>query len=139
MRFAQHIDERKDWRERTHNLEGGHEKRFRPGDAKGFRSALKGQFPTAYWNYSLGKVKSRNIDIENLEVPALTFEGKPVHSSHRTDAPHNPALVVKPLDGHEFSKGLEGRTIAVWQSHGRAFSSGAGLWEWQRPGLFQTV
>ena len=74
---------------------------FRPGDAKWFRSALKGQFPMAYRNYSLGEVKSRNIDIENLEVPALTFEGKPAHSSHRTDAPHNPALVVKPLDGQQ--------------------------------------
>ena len=112
---------------------------FRPGDAKWFRSALKGQFPAAYRNYSLGEVKSRNIDIENLEVAALTFKGNPAHSSHRTDAPKTPARVVRALNGQKYTKGLDGRTIAVWQSHGRAFSSGSGLWEWQRPGLFQTV
>ena len=112
---------------------------FRPGDAKWFRSELKKQFPAAYRNHSLGEVKSRNIDIENLEVSGLTFEGKPAQSSHRTEAPHNPAQVVKAMDGQKYSKGLEGRTIAVWQSHGRAFSAGSGLWEWQRPCLFQTV
>ena len=36
---------------------------FRPGDAKWFRNELKSQFPAAYRNYSLGEVKSRNIDI----------------------------------------------------------------------------
>ena len=105
---------------------------FRPGDAKRFRSALKGQFPDAYRNYSLGEVKSRNIDIENLEVAALTFKGNPAHSSHRTDAPKTPAQVVRALDRQKYTKGLDGRTIAVWQSHGRAFSSGSGLWEWHR-------
>lgn len=112
---------------------------FRPGDAKWFRNALKGQFPEAYSRYSLGEVKSRNIDIEDLEVAGLTFEGKPARSLHRNDAPHNPAQVVRALDGQEYGKGLDGRTIAVWQSHGRIFSAGSGQWEWQRPGLFQTV
>ena len=112
---------------------------FRPGDAKWFRSALKSQFPDAYRNYSLGLVKSRNVDIEDLEVASLTFGGKPAASIHRTNEPHNPAQVVEALDGQKFGKGLDGRTIAVWQSHGRAFSAGGGLWEWQRPCLFQTV
>ena len=112
---------------------------LRPGDAKWFRKALKAQFPKEYSKYSLGLVKSRNIDIEDLEVAALTFGGKPAYSVHKTDCPDNPAQVVKEFGGQEFSKGLEGRTIAVWQSHGRAFSAGAGLWEWQRPCLFQTV
>ena len=112
---------------------------FRPGDAKWFRSELKKQFPAAYRSYSLGEVKSRNIDIENLEVSGLTFGGRPAYSPHRTDEPQSPAQVVKAMDGQKYSKGLEGRTIAVWQSHGRAFSAGSGLWEWQRPCLFQTV
>ena len=112
---------------------------FRPGDAKWFRNALKEQFPESYKKYSLGQVKSRNIDIENLEVAELTFEGRPAQSSHRINQPGNPAQVVKSLDRQEYGKGLDGRTIAVWQSHGRAFSAGAGLWEWQRPCLFQTV
>ena len=112
---------------------------FRPGDSKWFRKALKNQFPETYRNYSLGQVKSRNIDIEDLEVASLTFGGKPAASAHKTQEPNNPARIVRALDGQKFDKGLDGRTIAVWQSHGRAFSAGAGLWEWQRPCLFQTV
>ena len=112
---------------------------FRPGDAKWFRNALKSQLPEDYRKYSIGVVKSRNVDIENLEVASLTFGGKPAASTHRIQEPHKPARVVKPLDGHEYGKGLDGRTIAVWQSHGRAFSTRGGLWEWQRPCLFQTV
>lgn len=58
---------------------------FRPGDAKWFRSALKGQFPDDYSRYSLGEVKSRNIDIEELEVAWLTFEAsQPVRHTGRT-------------------------------------------------------
>lgn len=112
---------------------------LRPGDAKWFRNALKAQFPKQYSKYSLGVVKSRNIDIEDLEVAGLTFKGNPAHSAHRIDAPEGPAQVVRELGGQEFDKGLSGRTIAVWQSHGRLFSKDAGLWEWQRPCLFQTV
>ena len=112
---------------------------MRPGDAKWFRTALKAQFPKEYSKYSLGVVKSRNIDIENLEVAALTSEGKPAHSTHKVANPLRPAQVVRQVGAQVFNKGLEGRTIAVWQSHGRVFSASAGLWEWQRPCLFQTV
>lgn len=112
---------------------------FRPGDSKWLRKELNNLFPETYRNYSLGQVKSRNIDIEDLEVAGLTFGGKPAASAHKTQEPDNPARVVRALDGQKFGRGLDGRTIAVWQSHGRAFSAGAGLWEWQRPCLFQTV
>ena len=112
---------------------------LRPGDAKWFRNALKSQFPKEYSRYSLGHIKSRNINIENLEIAALTFKGQPAHSPHRTASPIDPAQVVRQLDGQRYENGLEGRTIAVWQSHGRIFSADSGLWEWQRPCLFQTV
>ncbi|MDE7143065.1 MAG: N-acetylmuramoyl-L-alanine amidase, partial [Muribaculaceae bacterium] len=36
-------------------------------------------------------------------------------------------------------KGLEGRTIALWPSHGRYFDNNEGQWRWQRPRLFGTV
>lgn len=37
------------------------------------------------------------------------------------------------------SKGLEGRHIAIWQSHGRYFDNKTNGWRWQRPLLWQTV
>ena len=37
------------------------------------------------------------------------------------------------------NKGLEGRHIALWQSHGKYYKSDKGTWEWQRPRLFCTT
>ena len=37
------------------------------------------------------------------------------------------------------SKGLEGRHIALWQSHGKYYKNNKGSWEWQRPRLFCTT
>ena len=36
-------------------------------------------------------------------------------------------------------KGLEGRHIALWQSHGKYYKNDKGSWEWQRPRLFCTT
>lgn len=37
------------------------------------------------------------------------------------------------------NKGLEGRHIALWQSHGKYYKNDKGTWEWQRPRLFATT
>lgn len=36
-------------------------------------------------------------------------------------------------------EGMEGRHIALWQSHGKYFKNAKGSWEWQRPRLFCTT
>ena len=36
-------------------------------------------------------------------------------------------------------EGLEGRHIALWQSHGKYYKNAKGTWEWQRPRLFCTT
>ena len=36
-------------------------------------------------------------------------------------------------------KGLYGRHIAMWQSHGRYYEQRLDRWEWQRARIFQTV
>lgn len=40
---------------------------------------------------------------------------------------------------YSISKGLEGRHIALWQSHGKYYKNAKGTWEWQRPRLFCTT
>ena len=40
---------------------------------------------------------------------------------------------------YEVKEGLEGRHIAMWQSHGKYFKNAKGTWEWQRPRLFCTT
>jgi len=36
-------------------------------------------------------------------------------------------------------KGMEGDIVAMWASHGRYFKPGSGVWQWQRPQLFEIV
>lgn len=40
---------------------------------------------------------------------------------------------------YEISRGLEGKHIALWQSHGKYFINKTGKWGWQRPRLFCTT
>ncbi len=40
---------------------------------------------------------------------------------------------------YDVPSGLAGRHIALWQSHGRVYSSDKGKWQWQRPSLFCTT
>lgn len=37
------------------------------------------------------------------------------------------------------TKGLQGRHIALWASHGRYYDNKRGRWVWQRPNLFCTT
>ena len=111
---------------------------FRTGDAKWFRSQLKNLFPEKYSRYSLGNVYSRNVAIDRLEVAELGFSGSPAGSRHKTSDPKGKTSFVTRL-GQKYGKGLEGRTIALWQSHGLYYAENRGEWIWQRPCLFQTV
>ncbi|MBD5229638.1 MAG: xanthan lyase [Bacteroidales bacterium] len=42
-------------------------------------------------------------------------------------------------DFHKAPKGLDGRNIALWQSHGRYFNIDKNRWLWQRAHLMQTI
>lgn len=39
---------------------------------------------------------------------------------------------------HKIKRGLEGRHLSVWASHGRFYDNEKGWWRWQRPNLFCT-
>lgn len=39
----------------------------------------------------------------------------------------------------DITRGLEGRHIALWASHGRYYDNAEGRWRWQRPALFGTT
>ena len=112
---------------------------FRTDDSKWFRTTLKSLFPEKYSKYTLGNVYSRNVSIERLEVSELGFSGSPMGSRHKTSDPKGKTSFVTRLGEPEYAKGLDGRTIAVWQSHGLYFAHSSEGWIWQRPCLFQTV
>ena len=106
------------------------------GDIKWFRNALRSLFPPQYEKYKLGEIYSKRVSHANLVTPSLNFDGAPSESRLRTKNP-NRRNIVTALEGLEFGKGMDGRHIALWQSHGYYYASGR--WQWQRPTLFQTV
>ena len=108
------------------------------GDVKWLRTTLRNLFPETYRHYSLGEIKSRKVDAKELEMSHLTFNGKSAKSRFKTHQKHNRNIVENEGAMH-FGKGLSGRTIALWQSHGIHFNDNTGRWTWQRPCLFQTV
>ena len=112
---------------------------FRRGDAEWFKSQLKSLFPKKYSNFKVGAVYTKNVNITSLEVASLSFKGSSFKSHNRTTEPKHRAEFVRGLDGQEFEKGLSGRNIALWHSHGYVYDNNARRWNWQRPCLFQTV
>lgn len=107
-------------------------------DTKWFRGRLKSLFPEKYKNYKLGEIYSRRVSLTKLVTPDLGFNGLPSDTRLRTKEPAYKKLVTE-TDALDFPKGLDGRNIALWQSHGRYFNSEQERWMWQRACLFQTV
>ena len=112
---------------------------WRDGEPEWFRKELKKRFPEKYSKYGLGVIYSNKVALERLTTPELGFDGDPEETKNRVKNPSRPHPLVTRLSEDIYTKGLTGRNIAVWQSHGRYFNQNKGEWEWQRPCLFQTV
>lgn len=111
---------------------------WRPGDVKWFRARLGSLFPDAYRGKTIGKIYAKNIDIEELEIPALHKDGKVHASAFRTDGPGRTRFIRRE-GAKEYGKGLTGRNIALWQSHGLYYEARLQSWRWQRAKNFTTV
>ena len=105
-------------------------------DAKWFKETLKRALPEKYSKYQLGEIYSNNTHLDSLITPHLGFDGKPIKVSHKSKKPTG-KYVVRRAERLDYSKGLDGRHIALWQSHGRYFDVVSEQWRWQRPCLFQ--
>ncbi len=112
---------------------------WRKGDIEWFRKELKKLFPAKYRKYAIGEIYSKRIKFDELITNGLGFNGSPSDFRHRTDEPQRRFPLVTRNDGYEYDKGLSGRNIAVWHSHGKYFDHNSERWIWQRPCLFQTV
>ena len=107
-------------------------------DIKWLRSTLKSLFPDEYKKYHLGEIYSRRIEISRLVTPVLNNDGKPLENKHKVKSPSRSGSIVKCIGHQEFDKGLSGRHIALWQSHGRYYDPNEDRWLWQRPCMFRT-
>lgn len=105
-----------------------------------FMKELEKRFPPEYRRYSLGRVSSRGEKIQDLVTGVPDAGGFPTVDTYRLKkrVPEgNP--IVERVGDLEYPDGLDGRHIALWQSHGLYYEQAHGRWEWQRPCLFQTV
>lgn len=72
-----------------------------------------------------------NIHRERKKYDATRMFGELKHSAEpwveNVSRPYTP------------TKGLDGKHLALWQSHGRVFANDKQVWQWQRPALFCTT
>lgn len=109
---------------------------LRKEDVQWLRQAIESLLPTPYAGRKVGRMFAVGNDISSLVVDAPTNDGKCSSTKLRVKVPTAPALVQR---GIQAPRGLGGRHIAMWQSHGYYYNIKSGSWKWQRPFMFQTV
>ena len=107
-------------------------------DVKWFRKQLEDLFPEQYQDYSLGKIFWKSLNLEELITPELSNDGKSGKTEYRVSRKPGVPLVSREF-GPKFKKGMDGRHIAVWHSHGRYYEAKTRRWEWQRAINYSTV
>ena len=110
---------------------------WRAEDVEWFRKELLDLFPSIYRPYALGDIFADKNDLTTLPMPKLTATGRPVDTKLRTGDPRAKSPLVR--TDERWSRGLSGRHIALWQSHGRYYEAKTERWEWQRAPTFRTV
>ena len=111
---------------------------WRTSDPQWFRQQLKTLWPEEVKQYSLGGVWCESVDLAELAQPAPGNNGQPKDYRFKVKAPAR-SLFIEEAGAHKADRGLRGRNIALWQSHGRYYDNGAGCWSWQRSPNWRTT
>ncbi len=111
---------------------------WRPGDVTWFRGQLRELGARQMGAYQLGSIYANRQNIADLPLPAPGNDGAPLASAFRV---HDPRESTPPLvqGDNQWPKGLSGRHIALWQSHGRYWEESTGRWEWQRAATHRSI
>ena len=94
---------------------------WREEDVEWFREELLGLYPSIYRAYALGDIFADKNDLTTLPTPKLTATGRPADTKLRTGDPRAKSPLVR--TDERWSRGLSGRHIALWQSHGRYYEA----------------
>ena len=89
-------------------------------------------------NYYTLQVYADGKLIEDLVPNAYRKKQDKTRLYGKLEAKGNP-WVTNVSRPYEISRGLEGRHIALWQSHGKVYRNERNEWRWQRPRLFCTT
>lgn len=111
---------------------------FRDSTIREMRTAMKEILGREFSGYTI-KLKAGDTPLESL-VPNYYREDKNTVDHSRLPSPRAGMSVVRNIDRpFAIRKGLAGRNIGLWHSHGWFYSVENKRWEWQRPRLFETV
>lgn len=102
---------------------------WRAEDLDWFRSQLASALPDAYKDHTVGRILCKDMPLEDLVVKV----------ERKADYRSSEHPFVEEEGGMIFRKGLTGRNIALWQSHGRYYEQKTARWEWQRAPVLRTV
>lgn len=111
---------------------------LREGDYVWLRERIRELMPERYRLFRIGEIYSRRDRLRTLETALPGDNGIPSSSRFRA-RPYNGPQLVSQVGGRTYDKGLSGRTIAIWPSHGMYYQQNSERWRWQRPCLFGTV
>ena len=111
---------------------------WREGDPEWFRSQVETLSRGIRHGYKLGNLYAGKQAFSELPMPQLKADGKPLPTKYRVADPKakTPALV---RGDETWTKGLSGRHIALWQSHGYYWEEENDRWEWQRSPNHRTL
>lgn len=113
---------------------------WRESDVKWFTAELAEAMDTLPGSPRPGNIFTNRYSLPNLVLPELTSDGKPLKYEHAIKDPRSTDEgFVRRIDGKRFPKGLDGRYIALWQSHGKYYDESRGVWTWQRAPMHRTV
>ena len=111
---------------------------WRTNDQEWFEEQLRALMPSAYRSYKIGDILADKDTLANLLMPPLTATGKPASTRFRRSDLRSKTIPLVRTD-EQWNKGLSGRHIALWQSHGRYYEAKTERWEWQRAATHRTV
>lgn len=112
---------------------------WRPKDVEWLRKTLSDLMPESCSKYGIGNLFVGKNRLESYVMPQVSDNGKSIDNKFRTKDLRNVHPFVTNVGEPDFEKGLAGRNIALWQSHGRYFEEKTDRWEWQRAPMFLTV
>ena len=93
---------------------------WRSEDVTWLRKQLSSLTPAAYKELTIRDIYTNGQTVEDLVVPSPGDGGSPRKNAYRVSDPRSRTVpLVSPMDRGPFNKGLSGRHIALWQSHGR--------------------
>jgi hypothetical protein len=119
---------------------------IRDEDVEHIYDVVKNMMPSSFASYkNKFKLICGGVPVESLKSNFYSSDpdrslvaehNKYVEQYHkRMEAP----LVTNKSRSYSVSKGLQGRHIAIWQSHGWYYEQSLKRWEWQRARILETV